>query len=50
MSEKVYTTMKSVGITDLIIGICVIVIGLVAGIVAIVNGARLLKRKSELLF
>lgn len=50
MMEKIYGTMKSVGIWNLVLGILLIVSGLMAGIFMIVNGAKLLKKKSELLF
>lgn len=48
--EKVYKTMKSVGIGNLVLGICLIVLGVGAGVAIIVNGATLLKKKSDLLF
>lgn len=48
--ERVYKTMKSVGVIDLVIGICVAVLGCVAGALMITNGARLLHRKKEILF
>lgn len=50
MKEKIYETMKSVGVWNLVIGIVLIVLGLFAGIFMIVNGGRLLKKKSDLLF
>ena len=50
MNEKTYKTMRSVGAGNLVIGILLVVVGLVTGILAIVNGARLLKRKSDLMF
>lgn len=50
MAEKVYKTMKSVGIGNLVLGIVIMITGIVIGIITIVNGARLLKRKSNLLF
>lgn len=48
--EKVYKTMKSVGVLDLVLGIIVIVAGCVTGAMMVVNGARLLHRKKEVLF
>lgn len=48
--EKIYNTMKSVGVWNLVLGIVLIIAGLVAGIFMIVNGAKLLKKKSDLLF
>ncbi len=50
MMEKIYKTMKSVGVWNLVLGIVLIVAGLIAGIFMIVNGSKLLKRKSYLLF
>lgn len=50
MGEKIYNIMKSVGIVNLVIGIVVIASGITAGVIIIVNGARLLKHKSGLLF
>lgn len=48
--EKVYNTMKSIGCVNLVLGICSIVIGIGLGIGMIINGAILLKRKSQILF
>ena len=50
MMEKIYNTMKSVGVWNLVMGILLIVAGTVSGILMILNGARLLKKKSDLLF
>ena len=50
MGEKIYHTMKSVGIGNLVIGIIIMVVGIATGTYIIVNGAKLLKRKSEVLF
>ena len=47
MDEKVYKTMGSAGASSLAVGICVLAGG---GILLIVNGARLLKNKSRLIF
>ena len=49
MNEKIYKTRASSGAGSLALGIVVLVTGLVTGILMIVNGARLLKRKSEIL-
>lgn len=48
--EKIYNTMKSVGVWNLVLGIVLIVIGILGGVFMIVNGSRLLKKKSYLLF
>ena len=50
MMEKIYNTMKSVGVWNLVLGIVLIVAGVVSGILLILNGAKLLKKKSELIF
>lgn len=50
MDEKVYKTLNSTGKLNIIFGILTIVFMLGAGIVFIVNGARLLARKSKILF
>ncbi|MGN6711542.1 MAG: hypothetical protein ACTHKA_07935 [Anaerocolumna jejuensis] len=50
MSEKIYTTMKSVGVGNLVIGILLIITGIASGVLVIVNGSRLLRKKSEILF
>jgi hypothetical protein len=50
MSEKIYSTMKSVGIGNLVTGILIIVVGIAGGIIMIISGAKLLKKKSDILF
>lgn len=50
MMEKIYKTMKSVGVWNLVMGILLIVAGVLAGVFMILNGAKLLKKKSDLLF
>lgn len=50
MSEKIYTTMKSVGIGNLVMGILLIVAGIASGIMMIISGGKLLKKKSDILF
>ena len=49
MNEKVYKTMTGAGAGNIAVGIVGLVTGIVSGILMIVNGARLLKRKSEIL-
>ena len=48
--EKIYHTMKSVGVWNLVFGILMIVAGAVSGTLIILNGAKLLRKKSDLLF
>lgn len=50
MNEKIYKTMSSTGAGSIVVGIVIMVTGLVCGILAVVNGARLLKKKSEIIF
>lgn len=50
MDEKVYKTMKSTGVTNIVLGIVTIVSGVATGVMLIVAGARLLKKKSSILF
>lgn len=50
MNEKSYKTMKSVGGGSIALGIVVLVTGIATGVLTIINGARLLKEKSDILF
>lgn len=50
MEEKVYHTMKSTGISNLVIGILILVFGIASGIAVIVNGAKLIRKKKDLMF
>ena len=50
MNEKAYKTMSGVGAGNLALGIIILVVGIASGILMIVNGARLLKNKSDLTF
>ena len=49
MNEKIYKTMSGTGVSSLIVGIVVLVTGVTARVMMIINGARLLRRKSEIL-
>lgn len=49
MNEKIYKTMGSAGVGSLVLGIVILVTGIASGIMMIVNGARLLKHKSDIL-
>ena len=49
MNEKVYKTLRTAGAGSIALGIVVLVCGLACGILAIVNGARMLKRKSDII-
>ena len=48
--EKIYRTMNSTGIWNLVLGIVTVIFGSLVGTAMIVNGARLMKRKSDILF
>ena len=49
MNEKIYKTMSKSGVCGLTVGIIVLVTGIVTGILMILSGAKLLKRKSDIL-
>nr|WP_288825580.1 hypothetical protein [uncultured Clostridium sp.] len=48
--ERVYKTIRNAGALNIVVGIIVTAVGLAAGIISIINGAILLKRKSEITF
>lgn len=50
MNERIYKTMAVTGAGSIALGIVVLVSGIVCGVLAIVSGARLLKRKSDIIF
>ena len=50
MSEKIYKSMKAVGIWNIAIGITVLVVGILAGVMTIVTGAKLIRDKSDIMF
>ena len=50
MSEKIYKTMKHTGGFSIAMGIVMIVVANVVGLCSIINGAVLLKRKSDITF
>lgn len=50
LNEKTYKTIAGVGAGNIVLGIIVIVTGVAAGVLMIVNGGRLLKEKSKVLF
>lgn len=49
-NEKIYKTVASVGVWDLVLGIVTAITGALIGAALIVNAARLLKRKTEIMF
>lgn len=50
MNEKTYKTMNRAGAGNITLGIIMLVAGLVCGIITIVNGARLIRHKSDIIF
>lgn len=48
--EKVYKVMTTSGAWNIAIGIVLIAVSVTAGVISIVNGASLLKNKSDLTF
>lgn len=50
MEEKIYKTMGRCGAWNIAIGIVVMVVGIAAGVLCIINGAKLMKEKSGLIF
>lgn len=50
MNETVYKSMKWSGAVAIVLGIVTIVIALTVGILNIINGAKLLKKKSQIMF
>ncbi len=50
MDEKKFKVIQNSGIWNLVLGISVLLLGITSGVLMIVNGARLLKTKSDMLF
>ncbi len=50
MNEKTYKTMTTAGAGNIAIGIVMLVSGITCGVIAIINGAKMLKRKSDIIF
>ena len=50
MNENTYKTMTVAGAGNIAVGIVVLVCGIVCGILTIVSGAKMLKRKSDIIF
>jgi len=50
MEEKIYKTMGRCGAWNIAVGVVVIVIGIAAGVIAILNGAKLIKDRTGLMF
>lgn len=50
MNEKLYKTLGVTGAGNITIGVVSIVAGVAGGILLIISGARLLKKRSEIMF
>lgn len=50
MNEKTYKAMNSAGAGNIALGVIILVTGIACGILAIINGARLIRRKSDIIF
>ena len=50
MNEKTYKTLTAAGAGNIAIGIVMLVTGVTCGVLAIINGAKMLKRKSDIIF
>ena len=50
MNEKLYKMMGVSGAGNITIGIVSLVTGIVGGVLLIITGARLLKKRSEIMF
>ncbi|MEY8337418.1 hypothetical protein AALB16_05185 [Lachnospiraceae bacterium 62-35] len=48
--ERIYKTMRNIGVCNIVIGAVILAAGIATGVIAIVSGAILLKRKSEITF
>lgn len=49
MNEKIYKTMTGAGILNLVTGIVTLTTGAAVGVLLIINGAKLLRRKTDIL-
>ena len=48
--DRAYKTMSGAGAGSIVIGVIILVSGVTAGVLSIINGARLLKDRSDVLF
>lgn len=49
MNEKIYKTLSLAGAWNIVIGTVILVCGIACGVLAIVSGARMLRRKSDVM-
>lgn len=50
MEEKVYKTMGGAGALNIVLGVIALVTGVATGVLLIISGAKLIARKSNLMF
>lgn len=50
MEEKVYRTMNGTGALNIVLGVIAIAVGVASGVLLIISGAKLVSRKSKILF
>ena len=49
MNEKVFKTVSGASVMNLVLGIVILVTGITSGVLLLVNGAKLMKRKNDLM-
>ncbi len=49
MNEKIYKTMTSSAVFNLVLGIVVLVTGITSGVLMLITAARLLKQKGDIM-
>lgn len=49
MNEKVFKTVSSMAVWNIVMGIVVLVTGIASGVLLLISGAKLMKSKSELM-
>lgn len=49
MNEKVFKTVSSMAVWNIVMGIVVLVTGITSGVLLLISGAKLMKSKSELM-
>lgn len=50
MEEKIYKTMNGAGALNITLGVISLVAGVAGGVLLLISGAKLLARKSKILF
>lgn len=49
MNERVFKTVSSMAVWNIVMGIVVLVTGITSGVLLLISGAKLMKSKSELM-